>query len=646
MTLKTLNGVGPKTIEYLTKANVHDLNDLLLLEPVKYINYELSKDITSLKSLYFIENVRIAKVNKLAKNICQIIFLAELNNKTYRFIIFNKDYILYSLKKSLYVYASYQREKNYFLVDKIFQTKPLDIKVIYNIKGISDSNLSKIIYNAFNYFKAPPERLPLAIIDKYKFISYSDYLIKMHFPKDEEDLKQVLRRKTYEKYFWRSFFYEILNLKNQRQKEPKEFNKEEIKELIKKLPFELTLDQKEVLNEVLSELNSTKRINRLIEGDVGSGKTIVALLIAYATLISGYQAVFLTPTVILANQHYKNALKYFSQVYLLTSHTKTKERNEIIAKLNKGENILVIGTHSLLNIDFPKLGLVLVDEQQRFGVFQRSILQKKQPNCDTIYFTATPIPRSLAMTSYGGLDLSLIKTKPANRGKITTRVLNLLDLKPCFAKCLEKIAKGEQIFIVVPLIQSLDSNLFDLEKAKDLFASQIKAKYGFIHGKLKEQDKVEIIRKFNAKEIDVLIATTVIEVGVDIRNASVMIIMDADRYGLASLHQLRGRVGRSDLDSYVYLISDIESNERLALLEKIDDGFTLAEYDLKLRGPGDFLRNQSGFYNDVNTELEKKIFQYANYDGSNFAKKVFAAKTENKYDHILEMIAKYDYENN
>ena len=618
MTLKTLNGVGPKTIEYLAKANIHDLNDLLLLEPLKYINYELSKDIIPLKSLYYIENVRIAKVNKLAKNICQVIFLAELNNKTYRFIIFNKDYILYSLRKSLYVYASYQTERGYFLVDKIFQTKPLDIKVIYNIKGISDSNLSKIIYNAFNYFKAPSERLPLDIIDKYKFISYSDYLLKMHFPKNEEDLKQILRRKTYEKYFWRSFFYEMLNLKNQRQKEPKKFNKEEIKELIKKLPFELTLDQKEVLKEVLNELNSTKRINRLIEGDVGSGKTIVALLIAYATLISGYQAVFLAPTVIL----------------------------EILTRLNRGDNILVIGTHSLLNIDFPKLGLVLVDEQQRFGVFQRSILQKKQPNCDTIYFTATPIPRSLAMTIYGGLDLSLIKTKPANRGKITTKVLSLLDLKPCFDKCLEKIAKGEQVFIVVPLIQSLDSSLFDLEKAKDLFASQIKAKYGFIHGKLKEQDKIEIIRKFNAKEIDILIATTVIEVGVDIKNASVMIIMDANRYGLASLHQLRGRVGRSDLDAYVYLISDIDNNERLGLLEKIDDGFTLAEYDLKLRGPGDFLRNQSGFYNEVNTELEKKIFQYANYDGSNFAKAVFASKTENKYDHILEMIAKYDYENN
>lgn len=647
MNLSELKGVGPLTLTKLEDNNISSLTDLILFSPT-YLIYEVSPDISKDKALYYVNNVKIYKVNKLKNQVIEVIFGGTINNTNYRFIIFSKEYILYSLNSPhLYLYAKYNEDKNYFVVETIFKTRPPEIKVLYNIKGLKDANLTKIIYQAFKYFKAPKERLPEEVVSKYHFLSYASYLLKKHFPKNKEDVRQVLRRQIYESFYWKSFAYNLLAIKNKKEKVAKKFSLDKVGSFIESLPFSLTIDQEEVVKTILSELKDKKRINRLVEGDVGSGKTIVAFIAAYAALLAGYQVAFLAPTILLASQHYKAAKKYNLPAFLLTSATKKDEREEILSLLASKTPLFLIGTHSLLNdtVKFNNLGLVMIDEQQRFGVIQRSILQKRYPSCDTLYFTATPIPRSLALTYYNNLDLSLIKTKPDGRGLVKTKIVSLFKLDQMFKTIKERLECNEQVFVVVPLIKSEDENSFDLDKTYNLFSKEIKANYALIHGRLKDTEKLKIIEDFNNKKIDILIATTVIEVGINIKNASVMVVMDASRYGLAQIHQLRGRVGRGSLDGYVYLVSDDVSNERLKILEEVNDGFTLAEYDLKMRGPGEFLsHNQSGFNNNISTELEKTIFPYAVKDGAEEALKT--EETDQQTLTMINQIYQYEYENN
>ena len=652
MNLEDLKGIGPKTLQKLNLAGINSLNDLINLEPKEYISLVLNNEIKEEKSLIYVTNVKLAKVTSMSNNAKMIIFSALFNGKNYKFIIFSKEYMTYILdkNKSLYLYVNYVKEKNYFNVHKIFVDKPNDIKVIYKISDISDTNISKLIFEAFNYFKAPKERLPLDIVNKYKFISYKDYLLLKHFPKNNLDLKQVMRRKIYENFFYRNVFYQILNIKNIKDKDIKEFNDNDIFEFVKLFSFKLTNDQEKVSDLILKETKSSKRINMLIEGDVGSGKTVVALISAYANILANYQVAFLAPTVILANQHYNLAKKYIPNTYLLTSNLKKKEKEEILNKIKTEDNILVIGTHAILEDDviFKKLGLVIIDEQQRFGVLQRSILQKKYPHVDTLYFTATPIPRSLAMTYYGGLDLAIIKDKPMGRKAVKTKLIKDSDLAKIIPFLKERLAANEQIFIVCPLIYpNEDSLLWDISKTKNYFKDLLNVDIGIIHGELKDKEKVEIIRAFNDNEIKVLVATTIIEVGIDIKNATTLILLDANRYGLSTIHQLRGRVGRGNLDSYMFLVSPNLDNERLKILEEVNDGFTLAEYDLKLRGPGEFLsRSQSGFTNQLETDLEKKIYSYAVEDAKEYATKLIANNEVVEYEKILNEINLHEYENN
>ena len=650
MELKDLKGLGPKTLAKFNNYGINNLNDLILLEPKKYISYNLNKEIKFDLGLYYVTEINIAKITKMKNSSVMIIFIAKLFNKKYRFIIFGKEYLVYMLNKykELYLYARYELEKNYFNVNKIFNNKPNEIKVIYNFKDINDSLITKLIKEAFPYFKAPNERLPQDIVLKYKLITYDKYLILKHFPNNDDDLKQIYRRQIYEKFFWRSFFYALLKIRNNKSKEKKEFSLIKITEFINKLPFKLTIDQEKVINIILEELQSEKRINRLVEGDVGSGKTIVALIASLATMLSNNKVVMLAPTIILATQHYNLAKKYLNDVYLLTSNIKEKEKKAIIQEINNEKPLLLIATHSILysDINITNLGLIIIDEQQRFGVIQRSYLQKKYPKCDTLYFTATPIPRSLAMTCYGGLDLSEIKTKPEGRKEVKTKLITDSQIPKLKDFLKEHLAKGEQVFIVCSQIKDEENDLWDLDKASLEFGD-LGYEMAKISGKLKDKEKVEIMNKFKNKEINILIATTVIEVGIDIKDATILVLLDATRYGLATIHQLRGRVGRGDKKSYFFLVSKSLNNERLKILETINDGFTLAEYDLKYRGPGEFLSHmQSGFIDNDLTELEKKIYKYANDDAKMFAIEVANSNSDDKYNKILEEISTKDYENN
>jgi ATP-dependent DNA helicase RecG len=409
----------------------------------------------------------------------------------------------------------------------------------------------------------------------------------------------------------------------------KNFDNQKVTDFISSLPFTLTIDQVNTIEDIKKDFNSVKRMNRLILGDVGSGKTIVSFIALYINYLSGYQGVLMAPTEILAQQHYNNMLKTFSKeklnISLLTASTTKKERNEILAKIKTNEIDILIGTHSLLNDDlfYHNLGLVITDEQHRFGVNQRKLLQKKGSEVDVLYMSATPIPRTLALTIYGDMDISQIKTKPSNRKEIKTKLYKNSQIKEVLNEMLMEIKQNHQIYVIAPLIE--DENDTGMENVNALAEKMNTAFNGLVpikvlHGKLKAKEKEQIMNDFKANKVKILISTTVIEVGVDVANATMMVIFNAERFGLATLHQLRGRVGRNDLESKCLLISDQEK-ERLKVLEESNDGFYISEKDFELRGSGDlFGIKQSGemTFKLANLKNDYKILLQCKHDSEEF----------------------------
>jgi len=406
---------------------------------------------------------------------------------------------------------------------------------------------------------------------------------------------------------------------------------EKMQILINSLPYRLTTDQQNACEEILRDMTSSFRMNRLLLGDVGSGKTIVSTIAVYANYLSGYQAALMAPTEILAIQHYfgiKKVLDKFNvRVDVITGSMSAKEKKCVYEKVADGSVDLLIGTHAILsdNVLFKQLGLVITDEQHRFGVNQRSILQKKSFKPDVLYLSATPIPRTYAMTIYGDLDISMIKTKPLGRKEIITKVKKESDIKDVLVAMLEEIKKGHQIYIVSPLVEQneeLDLNSVNILKEKIDLAFQGKIKSEIIHGKMKQAQKDAIMNDFKNNEIKILISTTVIEVGIDVGNATMMVIFNAERFGLASLHQLRGRVGRNELQSYCYLISNYD-NARLKVMEDSNDGFYISQKDFELRGHGDlFGTKQSGDMNFkiANLKNDYEILVQAKNDSEEYIK--------------------------
>jgi ATP-dependent DNA helicase RecG len=495
------------------------------------------------------------------------------------------------------------------------EVKDALIPIYIEHEGISSSKIQKFIQNCFLQLKEwSEEKFPESMMKKYNLVTNEQAMYEIHHPNMNEaslyneNKSSAHRRIIFEEFFWLELY--LASKKSNLKKEKGIAIKNESKlsaALVKALPFELTGAQITAYQEIKQDLESGRPMNRLVQGDVGSGKTLVSFLAALSSFESGYQSCLMAPTEILAEQHFRNAEKQLGplgmSIGLLTGKTKTKERKELIDKLISGEIHFLIGTHALIEdwVQFKNLALVIIDEQHRFGVAQRSILKSKGYSPHFLIMTATPIPRTLAMTVYGDLDVSIINEMPQGRSPIQTRVIQESKRNAAVLFMAEQISKGRQAYVVYPLVE--ESEKIDLKNATDEF-DKLKIqfptiRFGLLHGKMKSAEKDEIMQLFRKHEIDVLVSTTVIEVGVDVPNANIMIIEHAERFGLSQLHQLRGRVGRGEHKSFCVMIMGYaisqETRARVEFMEKTNDGFKVAEYDLEIRGPGEFMGSkQSG----------------------------------------------------
>lgn len=614
MDLQNIKGIGDKTIKSLNKLNIYNIDDLVNYYPFRYQTYNIKK----LSSVSNNENCTIIatvesnpQVFYFKKNFNRLSFKALSDNLLINVTIFNRAFLKNNIKigEEITLIGKFEKLKNNFVASDIKLDK-IDnntIEPIYHVnKDIKNKTLIKLIDNALAINKEYDDYIPSEITDKYGFISKYEALQEIHNPSNIKELKQSKLRLIYEELF--IFMFKIMIIKKRNDSISlgirRNVSQTQVNEYIKTLPFSLTDDQLNAVNDCLNDLNSDKRMNRLILGDVGSGKTIVAIIAMVINYYSNYQSAMLAPTEILAKQHYKNILDLTKNLNisceLIVGSMSVREKNNIKKRLENGEIDIIVGTHALLTDDvkFKDLGLVVTDEQHRFGVNQRTSLQNKGKLPDIIYLSATPIPRTYALTIYGDMDTSMIKQKPNGRKDIITKIKKNSELKDVLYHMLEEIKNNHQIYVVSSLITNEDDNgdLKDvmLLKEKMDIAFNNKINIGILHGKLKNNEKEAIMNDFKNGIIKILICTTIVEVGVDVKNATMMVIFDADRFGLATLHQLRGRVGRNDLQSYCYLICDKEK-ERLNVMCESNDGFYISQKDFEIRGEGDlFGTKQSG----------------------------------------------------
>ena len=634
MDIKNLHQVGEKTSKILNKLGIFTDDDLINYYPYRYNVYNFSNELIDNSTL--IINVIIESnpiVSYIKKNFNRLSFRARYNEKIFNVVIFNRAYLKTNLTigKNITIIGKYDFKKNIFTSSDIkFNVTNGQIEPVYHLtKGITNNTVSKLIKDNFNniYIK---DFLPSNIISKYNLLSKKDALYNIHFANDLKMVHYAKNRLIYEELF--DFSFKMNYFKNQnirKDKEPKNIDINKINEFKKLLPFSLTTDQDNAYNEIVQDMSSNKKMNRLLLGDVGSGKTVVAVGAIYANFIAGFESTLMAPTEVLATQHYFSIKKILDKfnvaVELITGSMSKKEKEAIYKRVQNKEIDLLIGTHSLLNenIIFNNLGLVITDEQHRFGVHQRFTLEDKSKCPDILYLSATPIPRTYAMTIYGDLDISYIKTKPTGRKDIITKVKKNSDIKEVLGLMLEQIKLGHQIYVVSPLVEedeSLNLTSINLLKEKLSLAFKNLFRIEIIHGKMKTSEKESIMNDFKNNQIKILIATTVIEVGIDVSNATMMVIFNAERFGLATLHQLRGRVGRSDLQSYCYLISDSD-NDRLKVMEESNDGFYISQKDFEMRGHGDlFGVKQHGdmSFKLANLKNDYNILLFANEDAKKF----------------------------
>lgn len=641
--LDEIKGIGPKTILSLNSLGIYTLDDLLNYFPYRYnvlkpVSLSTASDDDQVLINGYIENP--IKVFFIKKNLNKLSFKLNTGTELINVTIFNRAFIKPNLSvgKQISVLGKYNRKNNTFVANDIKLVPILreTIEPVYHLNaGLKRSSFIKIIDNALskNYFVT--NNIPDYLMNKYKFVEKMVAIKDIHKPINLQSIKDSKLMLIYEELFtfMLKMNYLKLNQKNVDEFYERMIKEDKVNKFIETLPFTLTNDQVNAIEEIKNDFNNPKRMNRLILGDVGSGKTIVAFIALYMNYITGYQGVMMAPTEILAKQHYENMINLFKnfdlKMELLTSSTLKKTRSDIIKRLASGDVDVLIGTHSVLNdeIIFKNLGLVVTDEQHRFGVNQRNMLQKKGRLSDVLYLSATPIPRTLALTLFGDMDITEIKSKPSNRKPIETKLFKNKDIKDVLFMMLDEIKKGHQIYVVAPLIE--DENETGMETVKELknkidTAFNHKIPIDILHGKLKNKDKEVIMNNFKLNKTKILISTTVIEVGVDVKNATMMVIFNAERFGLATLHQLRGRIGRNDLESKCILISDYDT-PRLKILEESNDGFYISEKDFELRGSGDlFGVKQSGDmdFKIANMKTDFKILQQCVLDSKEFLENV------------------------
>ncbi len=613
--LKDVKGIGPKSLSLLNKININTIEDLVTHYPFRY-------DVLKRDELSSIDDgEKIIIDGKIESMPILMRFKAGLNKMNFRLVtqsgvvgvsIFNRAFLKSKLLvgTDVIVIGKLDKGKNIITASdiKLDQlSNKVKIEPVYHCtSGLTNKNMSTYINMALlMYGKEVRDYIPSYIQEKYNFVNKKTALNIIHNPSTAEKLKEVTIRLKYEELF--EFMFKINYLKQQNKKEKnglvRVIDRDKLNKFIEKIPFKLTNDQNIAIEEILSDLESPTRMNRLLQGDVGSGKTIVSFIGMYANYLCGYQSALMAPTEILATQHYNNLVHFLKgtkvKVALLTGSTPKKEKNEIYKGLEDGSINMVIGTHALIQdeVEYNNLGLVITDEQHRFGVHQRANLQNKGIKPDVLYMSATPIPRTYALTIFGDMDVSTIKEKPKGRQKIDTVVKKTSEIKEVLEMMYEELKNKHQIYVIAPLIEeSENSDLTTVNELKDKMKLAFKDKYkiDIVHGKMASGAKDLIMEQFKKNEVQILISTTVVEVGVDVPNATTMVIFDADRFGLSTLHQLRGRVGRGTSKSQCILISDSDT-ERLKIMEREDDGFVISEEDFKLRGHGDlFGTKQSG----------------------------------------------------
>ena len=605
MDINLLKGIGPKTLKILNNLDIYTIEDLVNYYPYRYDHYTLG-DINNISNKTLVKAKVLSNpiINFIKRNFNKLSFNVEVDNKIVKVIIFNRHFLKNNLtiNKDIFITGKYDEKNNTIVASNILFKLPSNMIVpIYHLKsGITNNNLNKYILNALPYY-VDHELLPDDIIDKYKFINNKKALKIIHDPNNINDLKDAKNKLAYQELF--DFTFKTNYLKKQTKElvgQIKKIDEDKINSFINDLPFKLTEDQLKAIDEIKEDMSTKTKMNRLIIGDVGSGKTIVCVIASFINNLAGYQTAFMAPTEVLAIQHYNNISKLFNKYNitceLLTGSMTKKEKEDINKRLANNEIDIIIGTHALISesTTFNNLGLVITDEQHRFGVNQRKLLNKKGNNPDAIYLSATPIPRTYALALYGDLDVSLIKTKPSGRKSINTKHYKLNEMNKVIESISKDLENKHQIFAVAASIED-DDEILSVKIIKKSFEKHFpNYNIEILHGKLKSDKKEQIMNDFKDGKIDILVSTTVIEVGVDIPNATTIVIFNAEMFGLATLHQLRGRVGRNDLDCYCYLISDSDT-KRLEVLEESNDGFYISEQDFNMRNEGDiFGTKQSG----------------------------------------------------
>ena len=607
MELENVKGLGPKTINILKRLGINNTDDLITYYPFRYDIIKRS-DINLLGQNEKIIIDGIVETNAVVTYIRnhkdKMNFNLNIGSKIVKATIFNRGFykskIIVGTKVT--VIGKYDKKKNLIVCSDIkFSLLGDDIKIqpVYHVtSSLTSSQLNSLIKmvdsNIVDY-------IPDYLNEKYNFFSKEKSIKEIHNPHDLDSLRLAINKLKYEELFIFMLKINYLKSKKVQQGLKRKVAEQQVLEFINKLPFELTADQKKAVDDIYNNLISGKRMNRLLQGDVGSGKTIVSFIALYINYLANYQGALMAPTEILARQHYNNIIKLLPQIKvgLLTGKLKLKEKKEIYKRLENGEIDVVIGTHALISEDvkYKNLGLVITDEQHRFGVNQRSSLKNKGVMPDVLYMSATPIPRTYAITLFGDMDISSIRTKPSGRKEIISYLKKDTEMKEVLTKMYEQLKLGHQIYVIAPLIEESDKleleNVIKLQDKMNLAFGKLFT-VGLMHGKLSNKEKEEVMDHFKNNKIQILISTTVIEVGVDVSNATMMVVFDSYRFGLSALHQLRGRVGRSDLQSYFIMITNQEV-ERLKILTKTNDGFEISEADFKLRGSGDlFGIKQSG----------------------------------------------------
>ena len=606
MELNLIKGIGPKMIKLLNKLNIYNSDDLINYYPFRYEILErtnLNEDKVVVDG--YVESV--PYLLRLKNKLDKMSFRVRLEDRICNVVIFNRGFLRSNLKinTKITIIGKYDIKHNTITASDIkfggIDSLPKITPIYHTVSGITSKQISSYIDTIIDTYEID-NIVPEYLLDKYNLINKTESVKNIHKPDDINILKKSINHLKYEELFL--FMLKMNELKQNRIhtkgiKKDVDYNK--VLDFIKELPFELTGDQLKAVEDIYKDLTTDVMMNRLLQGDVGSGKTIVSFISMYINYLGGFQSALMAPTEILATQHYENIIKLFKKyninISLLTG--KTKNKKSILKDLKDNKIDIIIGTHALIqdNVEFNNLGLVITDEQHRFGVNQRSNLKNKGNAPDILYMSATPIPRTYALTIYGDMDISSIKTMPSGRLPIETHLKKNSEMLDILNMMYKELKDNHQIYVIAPLIE--ESEKIDLENVYELESKFNKAfkdiyKVGVLHGKMDPLEKDKMMESFKNNEIQILISTTVIEVGVDVPNATMMVIFDSFRFGLSQLHQLRGRVGRNSLQSYCILISDYEK-ERLNILTETNDGFKISEEDFRLRGSGDlFGIRQSG----------------------------------------------------